>query len=194
MSTQYCSYSVLPPKGKRTTARRSCKKTANASEDSELCELMNNRCGLKTSHDHRVWTHEHPKTSKGKTAKKAVKRSAVKKSLAPPAPDAKLLKFLESSKRRSVVPELSDERRRMDSIRLGECTPRTDEECETEMPKDCRWDKGRNDGKGLCVKDSTRAVDGLSARRREERTKEMNEAEVSYQSDRAFPVGKVLDS
>lgn len=195
MSTQYCSYSVLPPKGKRTTARRSCKKTANASENSDLCEVMNNRCGLKTSHARRVWTHEHPKTSKGKTAKKVVRRSAKKevtKPLMPPAPDAKLSAFLESAKRRSVVPELSDEQRRMDSILLGECTPRTAEECETLMPKDCRWDQGRLKGRGECIKDRTRSVDGLTERRRDERTATINKAEASYDEDRTYKVGKVV--
>jgi hypothetical protein len=56
METKYCSYSVLPPKGKRTTARRSCKKTQNASENSDLCEVLNKRCGLKENHNRRMNT------------------------------------------------------------------------------------------------------------------------------------------
>ena len=56
METKYCSYSVLPPKGKRTTGRRSCKKTQNASENSDLCEVLNKRCGLKENHNRRMNT------------------------------------------------------------------------------------------------------------------------------------------
>ena len=195
MSTEYCSYSVLAPKGKRTSARRSCKKTANASENSDLCEVLNNRCGLKTSHDSRVWNHEHPKTSKGRSAKKVVRKSVQKaapKPVAPPAPDAKLAAFLENAKRRSVAPELSDEKRRMDAIHLGKCTPRTVEECETEIPNVCTWQQGRNDTKGECVRQNTRAVDGLSSKRRDERTALYNKGEELYNADRADKVGKVV--
>jgi hypothetical protein len=54
METKYCAYSVLPSKGKRKNARRSCKKTSNPSENSDLCEVLNKRCGLKENHDRRV--------------------------------------------------------------------------------------------------------------------------------------------
>ena len=183
MSTEYCSYSVLPPKGKRTTARRSCKKTANASENSDLCEVMNNRCGLRSNHDSRVWNHEHPKTSKGRSAKKVVRRSAKKdvaKPLVPPAPDAKLSAFLENVTRRAQVPTRAIDR----DADFG-CVQRSKDDCENSLPKVCRWDQGRLKGKGECVR-------GENQRIRDERTELVNKAEASYQVDRAYPVGKVL--
>lgn len=189
MSTQYCSLSLLPVKGLKNP-RRSCKKTDKASENSDLCEVLNNRCGLKANHDQRVRNHDLPKA----TARKSTRKSAPKKqkSLAPPPPDAKLSKFLENSTRRAQVPARSPEQERMDRIRLGECTPRTSEECESEIPNVCRWDKGRRQGQGECVVENTRAVDGLSARRRDERTALMNQAEEGYAVDRADKVGKVV--
>lgn len=54
MNTEYCSYNVLPPKGNRKSSRRSCKKTRNLDQNSELCEVLNNRCGLRANHDRRV--------------------------------------------------------------------------------------------------------------------------------------------
>jgi hypothetical protein len=199
MPTQYCSYSVLPPKGKRTSARRSCKKTENPSDNSDLCEVLNERCGLKSSHDQRVRNHEFPraapKKSARKSGKKVVRRSAVKeavRSFEPPAPDAKTLQFLQNANRRSQVPEASEETLTRDAILKGACTPRSRDICETALPKDCRWDQGRLDGTGECVKDSTRSVDGLSKRRRAERTDAINLAEESYDADRTYKVGKVV--
>ncbi len=185
MSSQYCSYSVLPPKGKRTTARRSCKKTANASENSELCEVLNNRCGLKSNHDSRVWNHDHPKTSKGRSATKVVRRSvqktAAQKSLAPPPPDAKLTAFLENATRRAAVPTRAINR----DEDFG-CVKRSMDVCEKQLPKVCRWDQGRLKGKGECVR-------GENERIRQYRTGLMSDADALYEADRTFPVGKVLD-
>ena len=73
METKYCSYNVIPPKGKRTTGRRSCKKTSNPSENSDLCEVINKRCGLKENHDRRVYQHAH---SKKVSPKKRVQRKS----------------------------------------------------------------------------------------------------------------------
>jgi len=142
---------------------------------------------LKDNHNQRVRNH---------SARKSTRKSAPKKqkSLAPPPPDEKLLKFLENSARRADVPKRSAEQERMDRIRLGECTPRTSEECESEMPNVCRWDKGRRQGKGECVVENTRSVDGLSARRRDERTALMNKAEEAYAKDRFDKVGKVVEN
>lgn len=190
MSTKYCSYSVLPPMGKRKSARRSCKKTSNASENSELCEVLNNRCGLKSNHDQRVRNHDFPRVAPRRSTRKSVPKT--QKSLAPPPPDAKLSQFLENSARRAEYPKRSAEQERMDRIRLGECTPRTNAECESEIPKVCRWDQGRRKGQGECVVENTRAVDGLSARTRDERTALMNKAEESYAADRADKVGRVV--
>lgn len=184
MSTEYCSYSVLAPKGKRTTARRSCKKTANASENSDLCEVLNNRCGLKTSHDSRVWNHEHPKTSKGRSGKKVVRRSVQKaapKPLAPPAPDAKLAAFLKSATERAAVPTRAIDR----DADFG-CVQRSMDDCENALPKVCRWDQGRLKGKGECVR-------GENQRIRDERTDLYNQGEALYNVDRVDPVGKVVE-
>jgi hypothetical protein len=183
MSTQYCSYSVLPPKGKRTTSRRSCKKTDNASENSDLCEVLNNRCGLKVNHARRVSTHDHPKTSKGRTGKKAVRRSTQKaapKPLEPPAPDAKLSAFLENATRRAAVPT-----RAIDVDEDFGCVQRSQDDCENKLPKVCRWDQGRLKGKGQCVR-------GENQRIRDERTDLFDKAEESYLKDRADKVGKVV--
>ena len=189
MSTQYCSLSLLPVKGLKNP-RRSCKKTDKASENSDLCEVLNNRCGLKANHDQRVRNHDFPKA----TARKSTRKSAPKKqkSLAPPPPDANLSKFLENSTRRAQVTKRSPEQERLDRIRLGECTPRNSEECESEIPNICRWDIGRLKGKGECIVDHTRAKDGLTARRRDERTALMNQADESYAADRFDKVGKVV--
>ena len=186
MSSQYCSYSVLPPKGKRTTARRSCKKTANASENSELCEVLNNRCGLKESHERRVWTHDHPKTSAKKSVGKKAGRKSVKavepvRSFQPPAPDAKLANFLENATRRGAVPT-----RAIDVDEDFGCVKRSMNECENTLPKVCRWDQGRLKGKGQCVR-------GENERIRNYRTDLMTAADESYQTDRFDKVGRVVD-
>jgi hypothetical protein len=73
METKYCSYNIIAPKGKRTTSRRSCKKTNNPSENSDLCEVLNKRCGLKENHDRRVYQHAH---SKKVSPKKRVQRKS----------------------------------------------------------------------------------------------------------------------
>ena len=57
METKYCSYTILPSKGKRKNARRSCRKTLNSSENSDLCEVLNKRCGLKDNHTKRLIRH-----------------------------------------------------------------------------------------------------------------------------------------
>ena len=57
METKYCSYTILPSKGKRKNARRSCRKTLNSSENSDLCEVLNKRCGLKENHTTRLMRH-----------------------------------------------------------------------------------------------------------------------------------------
>jgi hypothetical protein len=54
METKYCSYNILPSKGKRKNPRRSCRKTLNSSENSDLCEVLNKRCGLKENHTRRL--------------------------------------------------------------------------------------------------------------------------------------------
>lgn len=69
METKYCAYSVLSAKGKRKNNRRSCKKTSNPSENSDLCEVLNKRCGLKENHDRRV---RHQTNSKRVSPKKKV--------------------------------------------------------------------------------------------------------------------------
>ena len=69
METKYCAYSVLSAKGKRKNNRRSCKKTSNPSENSDLCEVLNKRCGLKENHDRRV---SHQTNSKRVSPKKKV--------------------------------------------------------------------------------------------------------------------------
>jgi len=73
METEYCSYSVLPPKGKRTNARRSCKKTSNQAENSDLCEVFNKRCGLKENHYKRLSYSNNPE----RISKKKVKKTYV---------------------------------------------------------------------------------------------------------------------
>ena len=70
METKYCAYSVLSAKGKRKNNRRSCKKTSNPSENSDLCEVLNKRCGLKENHDRRV---RHQTNSKRVSPKKKIK-------------------------------------------------------------------------------------------------------------------------
>ena len=57
METNYCSYNILPSKGKRKNPRRSCRKTLNSSENSDLCEVLNKRCGLKENHTRRLMRH-----------------------------------------------------------------------------------------------------------------------------------------
>ena len=80
METEYCSYSVLPAKGKRAHSRKSCKKTSNKDENSELCEVLNNRCGLTENHFKRVSYRKNPK----RVSKKKVKRAhTVSRNVAP---------------------------------------------------------------------------------------------------------------
>lgn len=57
METKYCSFNILPAKGKRRNSRRSCRKTLNSSENSDLCEVLNKRCGLKDNHTKRLMRH-----------------------------------------------------------------------------------------------------------------------------------------
>ena len=57
METKYCSFNILPAKGKRRNPRRSCRKTLNSSENSDVCEVLNNRCGLKDNHNKRLVRH-----------------------------------------------------------------------------------------------------------------------------------------
>lgn len=57
METKYCSYHILSSKGKRKNARRSCRKTLNSTENSDLCEILNKRCGLKENHTRRLIRH-----------------------------------------------------------------------------------------------------------------------------------------
>ena len=76
METEYCSYSVLPPKGKRTNARRSCKKTSNQAENSDVCEVLNHRCGLKENHHKRVSKRTNSKRVSQKKKVKSVKQTS----------------------------------------------------------------------------------------------------------------------
>ena len=95
METKYCAYSVLSAKGKRKNNRRSCKKTSNPSENSDLCEVLNKRCGLKENHDIRVRRQTNSKRVSPKkkvlsvqpkaTPRKTVQRQAVVEEL-PVAP------------------------------------------------------------------------------------------------------------
>jgi hypothetical protein len=73
METKYCSYSVLAPKGKRKSARRSCKKTSNPADNSDLCEVLNKRCGLKENHERRLTVRTNSKRVSPKKKKKGVK-------------------------------------------------------------------------------------------------------------------------
>ena len=72
METKYCAYSVLAPKGKRKNARRSCKKTSNSAENSDLCEVLNKRCGLKENHDRRLTDRTNSKRVSPKKRVKSV--------------------------------------------------------------------------------------------------------------------------
>ena len=57
METKYCSYHIVSSNGKRKNARRSCRKTLNSTENSDLCEILNKRCGLKENHTRRLIRH-----------------------------------------------------------------------------------------------------------------------------------------
>ena len=74
MDTKYCSYNVLSAKGKRKYNRRSCKKTSNSAENSDLCEVLNKRCGLKENHDRRVYRQTHSKKLSRNNRVKSVQR------------------------------------------------------------------------------------------------------------------------
>jgi F420-0:gamma-glutamyl ligase-like protein len=74
METKYCSYNVLSAKGKRKYNRRSCKKTSNSAENSDLCEVLNKRCGLKENHDRRVYRQTHSKKLSRNNRVKSVQR------------------------------------------------------------------------------------------------------------------------
>ena len=76
METKYCSYNVLSAKGKRKYNRRSCKKTSNSAENSDLCEVLNKRCGLKENHDRRVYRQSHSKKLSRNNRVKSVQRKS----------------------------------------------------------------------------------------------------------------------
>ena len=100
METKYCAYSVLSAKGKRKNNRRSCKKTSNPAENSDLCEVLNKRCGLKENHDRRLTRNTNSKRVSPKkkvvsiqskpTPRKTVQTQAVVEKL-PVAPKKKVV-------------------------------------------------------------------------------------------------------